>query len=208
MKAAKTMVVISEFISKFPVPIQGTELLQPWQITSTIKELLEKMIFSLGSDFHIHNGIAIHKTAAIETHVTFKRPVIVLENCFIGANSYFREGVFLDSGARIGPGCEVKSSIICGNTALAHLNYVGNSIIGANVNFEAGAIAANHFNERTEKSISVLYKDSIIKTGATKFGSLIGDNSKIGANAVLSPGTLLLPNSIVKRLELVEQVTI
>lgn len=202
------MVVISDFISKFPVLIPGTELLQPWDITNTIKELLEKIILALGSDFHIHDGIAVHKTATIETHITFKRPVIVLENCFIGANAYFREGVFLDSGARIGPGCEVKSSIICGNTALAHFNYVGNSIIGANVNFEAGAIAANHYNERTEKSISVLYKNTIIKTGATKFGSVVGDNSKIGANAVLSPGTLLGPKNIIKRLELVEQVTV
>jgi len=31
------------------------------------------------------------------------------------------------------------------------------------------------------------------------------DNSKIGANAVLSPGTLLAKNTIVKRLELVDQ---
>ena len=45
-----------------------------------------------------------------------------------------------------------------------------------------------------------------LQTGMAKFGSLTGDHSKIGANAVLSPGTLLLPNSIVKRLELVNQL--
>jgi hypothetical protein len=39
----------------------------------------------------------------------------------------------------------------------------------------------------------------------TKFGALVGDHSKIGANAVLSPGTILLPESVVRRLELVEQ---
>jgi tetrahydrodipicolinate N-succinyltransferase len=32
-----------------------------------------------------------------------------------------------------------------------------------------------------------------------KFGSLVGDRTKIGANAVLSPGTILEPDSIVKR---------
>jgi acetyltransferase-like isoleucine patch superfamily enzyme len=35
---------------------------------------------------------------------------------------------------------------------------------------------------------------------------LIGDHTKIGANAVLSPGTLLAKKSIVKRLEFVEQI--
>jgi acetyltransferase-like isoleucine patch superfamily enzyme len=73
------------------------------------------------------------------------------------------------------------------------------------VNFEAGSIAANHYNERISKRISVLYKSEIIDTGVEKFGSLVGDNSKIGANAVLSPGTILEKNTIVKRLELIEQ---
>jgi UDP-N-acetylglucosamine diphosphorylase / glucose-1-phosphate thymidylyltransferase / UDP-N-acetylgalactosamine diphosphorylase / glucosamine-1-phosphate N-acetyltransferase / galactosamine-1-phosphate N-acetyltransferase len=89
---------------------------------------------------------------------------------------------------------------------LAHFNFIGNSIIGSNVNVEAGAVTANHYNERADKQIEVLYKGEIIKTNTHKFGALIGDGCKIGANAVLSPGTLLVKNTIVKRLEMVEQV--
>lgn len=99
-----------------------------------------------------------------------------------------------------------KNSIIFSNTTIAHFNYIGNSIIGKNVNFEAGSIAANHYNERENKKISVLHDSQIIETRSEKFGSLVGDHSKIGANAVLSPGTLLMRKSIVKRLELIEQV--
>ena len=62
------------------------------------------------------------------------------------------------------------------------------------------------YNERENKAISVVYQSAIIETGVIKFGALVGDGSKIGANAVLSPGTLLLPNSRVKRLELIEQI--
>jgi acetyltransferase-like isoleucine patch superfamily enzyme len=43
------------------------------------------------------------------------------------------------------------------------------------------------------------------KIDVTKFGALVGDHSKIGANAVLSPGTILEPQTTVKRLELIEQ---
>ena len=114
--------------------------------------------------------------------------------------------MFLDKSVKIGPGSEIKSSIICSGTAIAHLNYVGNSIIGKNVNFEAGSIAANHYNERTDKKIQIAYKNQIIDTGVTKFGALVGDNSKIGANAVLSPGTILPKNSVVSRLELIDQL--
>jgi hypothetical protein len=43
------------------------------------------------------------------------------------------------------------------------------------------------------------------RTDVEKFGALVGDGSKIGANAVLSPGTILAPDTVVKRLELIEQ---
>ncbi len=36
-------------------------------------------------------------------------------------------------------------------STLAHFNFAGNSIIGSHVNLEAGAVIANHYNERTEK---------------------------------------------------------
>jgi bifunctional N-acetylglucosamine-1-phosphate-uridyltransferase/glucosamine-1-phosphate-acetyltransferase GlmU-like protein len=91
-------------------------------------------------------------------------------------------------------------------TSVAHFNFIGDSIVGHQVNFEAGSITANHYNERPVKRIFVNYKNNIIDTGIDKFGALVGDGCKIGANAVLSPGTLLLPNSIVKRLALIEQL--
>jgi UDP-N-acetylglucosamine diphosphorylase / glucose-1-phosphate thymidylyltransferase / UDP-N-acetylgalactosamine diphosphorylase / glucosamine-1-phosphate N-acetyltransferase / galactosamine-1-phosphate N-acetyltransferase len=199
------MIIINDFIKDFSRIFPGQKDLQPWEITNNLKGILNEMISNLQEDYGIQDGIAVHKTAIIEAGVVMKSPVIIGENCFIGAHAYFREGVYLGNSVKIGPGCEIKSSIICPETAVAHFNYIGNSIIGKNINFEAGAIAANHYNERISKEISVLYRSAIIKTGTDKFGSLIGDNSKIGANAVLSPGTILEKNTIVKRLELIEQ---
>jgi acetyltransferase-like isoleucine patch superfamily enzyme len=73
------------------------------------------------------------------------------------------------------------------------------------VNMEAGSIIANHYNERIDKSIYVRIKNERVLTGVTKFGALVGDQTKIGANAVLSPGTILESKSVVKRLELIDQ---
>ena len=83
-------------------------------------------------------------------------------------------------------------------------------MIGSCVNIEAGAIVANHFNEKSkeEREIKVFIDNKLIETNSIKFGAIIGDNSKIGANAVLSPGTILMPNHIVGRLELVKQIEI
>ena len=196
---------IKDFITNLPEYFDPSQSPAPWELTARLKDILEKIISQLGAEFNIENGIAIHKSVTVEKGVTFKSPFIALENCKIGANAYFREGVFLDKSVKIGPGSEIKSSIICSQTAIAHLNYIGNSIIGQNVNFEAGSIAANHYNERENKRIWVTYNNETMDTGVEKFGSLVGDNSKIGANAVLSPGTILKRNSIVKRLELINQ---
>jgi len=200
--------LIDHFIEDFSKTFTDLSPSEPWNITNDLKTIIEKMILNLGDDYIIQDNIAIHKSAIIENNVTIKKPAIIGKNCYIGANAYFREGVYLDQSVKIGPGCEIKSSIICSNTAIAHFNYIGNSIIGRNINFEAGSIAANHYNERTNKKISVLYDSQIIETNSDKFGSLVGDNSRIGANAVLSPGTILVKNSIVKRLELIEQVVL
>lgn len=196
---------LSDFISNISAHFKADKKALPWELTANLKKIIEGILPNLGPDFKINDGIAIHKTTVIEKGVTIKGPFIAMENCHIGANAYFREGVFLDKSVKIGPGSEIKSSIICSGTAIAHLNYIGNSIVGHNVNFEAGSIAANHYNERENKRIWVRYKDELIDTEVEKFGALVGDDSKIGANGVLSPGTILPKNSIVKRLELIEQ---
>ncbi len=200
------MINIDHFIEDFSKTFKDLIPSEPWKITNDLKNIIEKIIANLDDDYIIKDNVAIHKSAIIENNVIIKSPAIISANCFIGANAYFREGVFLDHSVKIGPGCEIKNSIVCSGTAIAHFNYIGNSIIGRNINFEAGSIAANHYNERAEKKISVLYNGEIIETNSDKFGSLIGDNSRVGANAVLSPGTILTKNSIVKRLELIEQV--
>ncbi len=198
--------IIDDFIKHFSSVFTVIGNLQPWEITQNISDIIRKQIEKLDDDFVVNDGIAIHKTAVIENGVVLKAPVIIGENCFIGANAYIRNGVYLGKAVSVGPGCEVKSSIIFNESRIAHFNFIGDSIIGSNINFEAGAVTANHYNERNDKTISVLFNSMILNINTEKFGSLVGDNCKIGANAVLSPGTILIPNTVVKRLELIEQV--
>jgi bifunctional N-acetylglucosamine-1-phosphate-uridyltransferase/glucosamine-1-phosphate-acetyltransferase GlmU-like protein len=184
--------------------LEPWKTLAPWNIVKDIQEIILEIIPQLNDGYVIKNNVAIHKTAVVEEHVILKGPLIVSENCFIGAHAYLRGGVFLDQQVSIGPGCEIKSSVILRNTALAHFNFAGDSILGAYVNMEAGSIIANHFNERTDKTIHILWNDDRIAIPSIKFGAMVGDHTKIGANAVLSPGSMMMPRSVVKRLSLVE----
>lgn len=197
------MLSVKDFIKSFPFADKANE--SPWKITGSLSEIIKSSLNSLGADFIVNKDIAIHKSAVIENGVVLKSPIIICANVFIAANAYLRGGVYLGDFVSIGPGCEIKSSVICANSAIAHFNFIGDSIIGNHTNFEAGSLIANFHNDKTDKEIYVSYRSKIISTGVTKFGALVGDHSKIGANAVLSPGTILQPRTIVRRLQLVDQ---
>lgn len=198
------MSFLADYVYEFATVFEAESRMLPWKVIPDIQGILTKKIQHLPSGFQVKGNIAIHKTAVIEEHVIMKGPLIISQNCFIAAHAYLRNGVYLGSGVSLGPGCEIKSSFIFSDSGLAHFNFAGDSIIGSGVNMEAGAVIANHFNERELKEVEVLIKGVRTKTGILKFGAVVGDGSRIGANAVLSPGTLLLPKSIVKRLQLVD----
>jgi len=200
------MITIDDFIQQFSIAFSNQKDWQPWEVTKKLSAILDQLILLLDDSYEIKDEIAIHKTATIEPGVALKGPVIICENCFVGSNTCLRGGVYLAKSVVIGTGCEIKTSIIFSGSSIAHFNFIGDSIIGSNVNFEAGSLTANHFNERVDKKISVAFNSKIIDTRIEKFGALVGDNSKVGANAVLSPGTLLSPGAIVKRLELIDQI--
>lgn len=200
------MLNLNSFISRLNHILPEANGIQPWELNENLQALMTRLFDRLGGDYFIQNNIAIHSSAVIEQNVILKGPCIISARCFIAANSYLRDGVYLDDLVKLGPGTEIRQSVICSGSSAAHFNFIGNSIIGSHVNFEAGAVICNHYNERHDKRIMVSINNEVIDTGLTKFGALVGDHSKIGANAVLSPGTILQQGSVVKRLELVEQV--
>lgn len=177
----------------------------PWELTAAIIPVLRSHLAELGSDYRIDGEIAIHRQAVVEPHAVIKPPCIVGPGGFVGSFAYLRGGVFLAEGASVGPSVEVKSSILLKGAKIAHLSFVGDSLIGSDVNIEAGAMLANHRNERPEREIRVSIDGAKRRTGVEKFGALMGDRSRIGANAVLAPGTILAPDSIVARLVLIDQ---
>ncbi len=197
--------MISDFIKKYDELFWDFKTCTPWELLIYLNATLDKVLDNLPDDFDLEDGVAIHKSAFVEKSAIVKGPAYIGPQCYIGSNTCLRGGVFFTNEVKIGNGCEVKSSIIFDGSALAHFNFVGDSIIGSNVNFEAGSIVCNHYNERVEKSIIAMWEGTVINTNVTKFGALVGDNTKVGANAVLSPGTILHKDSIIKRLQLIEQ---
>lgn len=179
--------------------------LTPWAITARAAELVVSVSMTLDGDFRISNTVAVHETAIVESGAVVKGPAIIGPRCFVAASAYLRGGVMLEEDCIIGPGAELKTSLMFKGGKLAHFNFVGDSILGEGVNLEAGSVIANYRNERDDKRIRIATAQGVIDTGAEKFGALIGDGVRIGANAVIAPGALIAPHTIVPRLYLVDQ---
>lgn len=174
----------------------------PWEVIAHLESLINELEQLVDmSEYMIKGDSIVHRSAIIENNVTMKGKIFVAEGVIIHANAYLRGPLIISKNVSIGPSSEIKNSYIGENTRIAHLNYVGNSIIGADVNVEAGAVFANHWNEKNGEEVVVHCNNSSLCTGTNKFGILLGDQSKVGANAVTDPGTILKKGSIVGRLE-------
>lgn len=184
-------------ISEFPFNDLFENIENVWEVLPKLIPYITS-VFSLKKLSRNYNGkdeIYIGKGTVIEPGVYISGSAVIGENCVLGHGSLIRNGCIIGNNSRIGHAAELKHSIILNNSSLAHLNYAGDSVIGSGVNIAGGAILANYRLDK--KSVTVKENGENIDTGLKKFGAIIGDNSNIGVNAVLNPGTILGKNTTV-----------
>lgn len=177
--------------------------LTPWALVTQAPAIVRQLITQLpADDYTVHDEVAVHRTATVEAGALLKGPLIIGAECFIASGALLRGGCWVDAHCIIGPGAELKTTFMFSGSKLAHFNFVGDSVLGHGINLEAGSIVANYRNERTDKEIRVRVDGVLQRTGCDKFGALLGDQCRIGANAVLAPGAILAPASVVGRAQL------
>lgn len=114
--------------------------------------------------------------------------VFIGKNCKIGPNAYIRGNTLIADECHIGM-CEVKNSIILKGSNVPHFSYVGDSVIGENVNLGAGTNLANlRFDD---KNVKVELNGEKLDSGRRKLGALIGSNTKIGINCSINCGIII-----------------
>ncbi|QEI06539.1 LpxA family transferase [Pigmentiphaga aceris] len=180
--------------------------LTPWELVAASADVVRQLLAELPpNEYLTSDEIAAHPTAIVERGAVLKGPLILGPGCFVAAGAYLRGGCWLARDCIIGPSSELKSSFVFAGSRLTHFNFVGDSILGANVNLEAGSIVCNARNERSDKEVQVRLGEHLHRTGSNKFGALLGDGVCIGANAVLAPGSILRPDTVVRRASLCDQ---
>jgi len=139
-------------------------------------------------------NIDIAEDCRIEPGALILGPVVIGRGTIIRTGAYVRENVVIGDGAIVGAHSEIKGSILFPGAKAPHQNYVGDSILGRDVNLGAGTICSNVKNIGRE--VSFRDRDEVVHTGLRKFGAILGDDCKTGCNTVLNPGVLMGPGSV------------
>ena len=95
----------------------------------------------------------------------------------------------------VGHTTEVKHTVFLNDAKAGHFNYLGDSVLGNNVNLGAGTKFANL--RFLPGNVQVRTKKGSIDSGLRKFGAILGDGAQTGCNSVTNPGTLIGSEGIV-----------
>ena len=148
------------------------------------------------------NKTKIGKNVTIEPYVVFIGSVVIKDNIIIKSFSHLedvkvennvsigpyarlRPGSILREGSRIGNFVEVKKSKIGKNSKVNHLSYIGDAIIGKNVNIGAGTITCNY--DGIKKSKTFIHDKVFIGSNTSLVAPItIKEQSIVGAGSVIT----------------------
>lgn len=109
----------------------------------------------------------------------------IKNNVNIGPYTHIRPNCIINNDAKVGSFVELKKSTIDSNTKISHLTYIGNAIVGKNVNFGCGCVTVN-FDGKNKHETNI-QDNAFIGCNVNLIAPI-----KIGSNAYIAAGTTLI----------------
>ena len=143
----------------------------------------------------VGDNIRLGKGVLIESGAFIKGPLTVGDHSEIRHGAYLRGYCLIGARCVVGHTTEVKHSIFLDDAKAGHFAYVGDSILGNQVNLGAGTKLANF--RFMPGNVRIKTTDGHLDSGLRKLGALLGDGVQTGCNSVTSPGTLMAKKAMV-----------
>lgn len=171
----------------------------PWQGLVNLKGRMKELIAEKGPRVPegLPDSVVIKGEVHIEDGALIEENTFIQGPCFIGAGAevrfgaYIRGNVYVGRKAVVGHDTEVKHSLLFPGAKAAHFAYVGDSILGREVNLGAGTKCANVRVDMGKSNLVLRIEGEKYDSGIRKFGAIMGDGASVGCNSVTNPGTLL-----------------
>lgn len=169
----------------------------PWELLAANEWKLGDMDRRIDGEVHddaiLRGPVVVESEARIEPGVVIEGPALVEAGATIGPNAYVRGATLLCRDVEIGHAVEIKNSVVMAGSAVPHLSYVGDSLLGHEVNLGAGTQIANLRHD--DVAVKHTVKGERVSTGRRKFGVVAGDGVKTGINTSIYPGVTLSPGA-------------
>ena len=175
----------------------------PWEALENLAEYIIKLGETLPEDEYEKKGdnIWIAKTATVAETAYLSGPLIICGGTEVRHCAFVRGTAIVGENCVVGNSTELKGSILFNCVQAPHYNYIGDSILGYKSHTGAGVITSNL---KSDKSlVTVMVEGDRFDTKRKKFGAIVGDNTEVGCNSVLNPGTVLGRNTNVYPLSMV-----
>ncbi len=203
--------VVARVIEEFdvtPVTLERwLDVGRPWELLEAnewkLPALERRIDGDVSDDATIEGPVVVEDGATVEPGVVIEGPVLIREGAEVGPNAYVRGATLIGRDAEIGHSVEIKNSVVSRGTSVSHLSYVGDSVLGRDVNFGAGTNVANLRHDDADVRFTV--KGERVSTGRRKFGVVTGDGVKTGINTSLTPGLKLEGGATTRPGETVER---
>jgi bifunctional UDP-N-acetylglucosamine pyrophosphorylase/glucosamine-1-phosphate N-acetyltransferase len=136
---------------------------------------------SILKDCDLAPGTAVHPYSVLEG-------VVTTGACDIGPFARLRPGTVLAAGCRVGNFVETKKVSLDEGSKASHLSYLGDTIIGKNVNVGAGTITCNYdgsnkFQTVIEDDVFIGSDTQLVAPVTVGHGATIGAGSTVTKNA-------------------------
>ncbi|MFB6254042.1 MAG: bifunctional sugar-1-phosphate nucleotidylyltransferase/acetyltransferase [Halobacteriaceae archaeon] len=193
--------VLSQIVNDYTVETiefnRWLDVGRPWELLEANEWKLNEISRYLGGEISpqatVQGTVYIEVGASIREGAVIEGPAYIATNSAIGPNAYIRGSTYIGPDVHIGHAVEVKNSVIMKETNISHLSYVGDSVLGREVNLGAGTQVANLRHDG--ESVHMVVKGESTSTGRRKFGVVLGDGVKTGINTSLNAGVRLDTNA-------------
>jgi len=166
---------------------------RPWDLLAANKwalgDLEPAVHGEVAADATLRGPVVVEAGARVEPGTVVEGPALLRSGARVGPNAHVRGSTLLGEDSRVGHAVEVKESVVMRETKVPHLSYVGDSVLGANVNLGAGTTVANLRHD--EQPVEVTIGGERVSTGREKFGVVVGDGAKTGIDTSLNAGVVL-----------------
>jgi len=201
MEKALKKVVAEEGLRASMWEDEWLDVVHPWEILTANKMIMDSWQESsiaktatLEANVTLQGIVRIEAGAIIKSGAVLEGPCCIGEGSYIGNNSLIRSYTSVGKNCSVGSGVELKNCVVMDNSQIGRLSFVGDSVLGENVDMGAGCMTVNRTVDW--KPISVKNGKRPMGTGMTKLGAFLGDGVVVGAGNTLQPGTVVAPGKI------------